>query len=228
METNHFEETLAEGKSNLHVMVEIGDVDIRPHDSRSVVVDAESQHMDVTVRRENNTVYVRAERQEAWNELSRKAKRLLQNSEPPRANLSIRVPEECEVRAKTITGKLSVSDVDAPINTHVITGSTTLDELGGPIFAKTVTGSVRYHGPLADAKHRFEATSGKICLSLTQEPNARLNARTTTGSIRCDFPIGDEIERRHITGARLNGILGSGKGDIRAKVVTGSLHLESA
>jgi DUF4097 and DUF4098 domain-containing protein YvlB len=136
------------------------------------------------------------------------------------------VPADCEVRAKTITGQLSVSGLNAPITTRVITGKTRLENLAGPIYAKSVTGNVQYRGLLANDSHRFETTTGNVLLALSNVPDAYVDARITTGHIHCDFPLQKQIERRHITGARLRDTFGSGAGKIKARVVTGSLHLE--
>jgi hypothetical protein len=61
MDIHHFEEELAEGKGGLEVLVELGDVEISSQKGRTVTIDAETQHMDVSVRREKDTVYVRVE-----------------------------------------------------------------------------------------------------------------------------------------------------------------------
>ncbi len=188
-------------------------------------MEAETEKMDLTVYKENNTVYVTAKQQDEELELSEKINRFFTNNNP-RANLSIHVPVDCKVRAKTITGKLSISDLEGPITTRVVTGKTKLENLGGAINAKTVTGTLIYNGSLSNDEHRFETTTGKMHFALSHSPDVKLDAQTTTGQIRCDFPVDNKVERRNITGARLKGTLGSGKGNIKARVVTGSMHLE--
>lgn len=224
MQKHRFEETVSVSDAHLHVVVEVGEVAIRSHENPTIAIDAKTQHMEILVYREQDTVYVRVEREEAWQELAKNLNRLTEN-DVPRSIVNIRVPLDCEVRAKTISGKLSVSGIKAPINTHVITGNTRLDDLGGPISAKTMTGSLHYHGPLTNERHRFKATTGEVYLNLTETPNARLDAQTTTGGIRCNLPMKEKIERWHVTGASLQAVLGSGKGDIRARVITGSVTL---
>jgi DUF4097 and DUF4098 domain-containing protein YvlB len=225
MKEHHLEEALEEGEAKLHVTVEVGEVDIRSHDKRSVVVDAETEHMVLSLHRDENNIYLRVENEDGESHRDTLT-RLIKNVQP-RAVVRIRIPASCEVRAKTVTGSLSVSGIDAPTATHVITGKTNLDQLGGPISAKTVSGSVYYRGLLAEERHRFKATTGKVHLELTETPDARVDARITTGQIRCGLPMKEQVERRNVTGARLRGTLGSGKGDIRARVVTGNLTIAS-
>ena len=226
MKQHRFEEPLTKGQARLNVSNEVGRIKVLPHDGRSIIIDAETRHMELTVNRGDNTITVRAEIDKTWrNPLKRFANRLNQQ---PKANLIIHVPADCEVIAKTVTGQLIIRDVDAPITGRVITGQTRLTNLGGPIYAKTITGDLQYHGILADTNHRFETTTGTIQLNLTQEPNARLDIRTVTGGIRCDFPLTRQIERRHVVGARLTDTLGSGKGHINTRVTTGSVQLGRA
>lgn len=226
MEHYHFEERV-EAQSKLNVVVEVGSVEIQPGNSHVVTVEAEARHMNVTVSRSEGTLYVRAERDEAWRNQPRKM-RWLFGDDSPRAHLTIHAPIDCQLQVKVITGKLSIRGVAAPVTTRVITGRTTLEDLKGPIYAKTVTGNITYQGSLVNDNHRFEATTGRILLSLSEIPNAQLDARTTTGRIRCSLPLTVKTgEPRHWLGSRLTGTLGTGEGRIAARIVTGSLQLEN-
>lgn len=225
MKKYHFEETVAEGKSALDVINEIGSVAVEGHHGRSILIDAEVQHMEIDVTREGNTVFVHTYKEKAWSDLSKTISRWF-GGDHPKAHLTIKIPIDCELRAKTVTGSLTVNGVDAPVTTRVITGKNRLENLNGPIYAKTITGDLQYDGALKDDHHRFETITGKVLLKLRQEPNARFDAGTTTGHIHCAFPLAQQKENRYLTGGRLRGVLGNGAGYIKARVVTGSLHVE--
>jgi len=226
MEHYYFEEVIEE-QDKLNIFVEVGSVDVYPHDGRVVIVEAEARHMDLTMNRDGDTLFVQAKCDEAWRSTSRKLSSPFSNDNP-RAHLTIHAPVDCQVQVKVITGKLSIRGVAAPVTTRVVTGQTRLEDLGGPIWAKTVTGNIYYHGALASDNHRFEATTGRISLSLSQVPDAQLDARTTTGRIHCALPLTNQIDKtRRGPGSRLTGNLGSGEGRIAARIVTGSLHLEN-
>jgi hypothetical protein len=224
MEKQYFEETVTVGKGKLNVVVEVGEVEVQPHDKPMITVTAETRHVTLTVYQEDNTVYVRAEVEEGWRG---KAGRFWREDQP-KARLFIDVPTDCEINAKTITGSLAIRDVTAPITTHVTTGKTHLVNLGGPIYAKAVTGMMTYEGFLVDENHRFETVTGNLQLRLTQEPNARVDIGTMTGRVHCDFPLANQKQERHLVGGKMKGTLGTGTGHLRARVVTGNLHVAQA
>jgi DUF4097 and DUF4098 domain-containing protein YvlB len=226
MKTLYFEETIPTDKSFLVVNVEVGSVQIRPHNGRQVTVTAEIENCTVTVNRQGSIVYVEAhidkETPSSWLD------HLLNGHFRTKANLVIHVPATCEIKARTITGNLDIREIDAPISINVITGKANLADIGGAVYAKLVTGRLDYEGNLANASHRFETTTGNIRLRLLKEPNAQLNATTTTGNIHCDFPLINGAKSKTIVGGKIRGTLGSGEGKLKAKVTTGSLRLEQA
>jgi len=218
MKTTQFIEA-ADEQTKLDVLVEIGSVTIRPSTEKVITVDATYRHMDILVERQGDTVVIRAEREETFLEsLTR-----LFNNDHPKADLVIHMPAHCEVHAKTITGKLSVDGIQAPVTAKVITGKMTLKEIHGPIYAKTITGKLSYSGELTEDNHRFETITGEIVLTLPQNTNAKLAAQTATGSLNCRLPLTHLHEERHFVGGKLQGMLGNGAGQIKAKISTGSL-----
>jgi len=249
MKSYHFEETLPKHKGLLDVLVETGSVKIVPHKETAVhdktacphggagavIIDAVARHMEISVVHEGNKVIIRVKKDKSWRNWDQKLTRWLKNDHP-KAELTIQVPEDCEINATTVTGKLSINDLNAPVTTRVVTGTTQLANLGGPINAKTVTGQLSYNGFLTNEHHCFKATTGNVTLNLSKEPNAHLDAKTVTGRIRCDYPLAKMSENgsrtsvgtSRFTGSRLTGILGSGEGHIKARVVTGNLRLKSA
>lgn len=224
MKEQYFEEAVKSGKSKLNVMVEVGEVEVLPHEKPLITVEAETQHVIVTVYQEENGVFVRAEVEDGWmGSIGR-----LFRGDHPKAKLLIHVPADCEIKAKTVTGTLTIRDITAAVTTHVTTGKTQLTNLGGPIYAKAVTGQMIYDGLLIDDNHRFETVTGDLQLRLTKEPNAKVDIGTTTGRVHCDFPLTDSKQERHLVGGKLKGTLGAGTGHLKARVVTGSLHVSQA
>ncbi len=226
MEIQQFEEQLTKGPASLKVTNEIGSITIVPGSdgNRTIHVDAESRGMVVTVSRSDNTVTVRAEREEAWRNPIEQIRGLF-NNEHPKADLTIQVPADCDVNAKMITGSLSIGGIDGVVNGRTVTGSTKLTNLGGPINAKTVTGKLSYNGRLSDDTHQFKTVTGAVKLNLTDLPNARLDARTDVGGIQCDFVKGTAVTTQNIVGSRLQNVLGNGQGYIKIRVATGGIQL---
>jgi len=226
MKELYFEEQFSEETGFLDVWVEVGSVEIRPGNSRVVTVEAEVENCIVTVHEKDNTVFVEShvakENQGGWLE------RIANGNMQTKANLIIHVPPTCEIKAKTITGKLDIREINAPISAKVTTGKASLVDIGGPIYAKLVTGKLNYEGILVNGNHRFETTTGSIHLCLAKEPNAQLNAATTTGSLHCDFPLSNEQRNMRYSGGKIRGTLGSGEGKLKVKTTTGSLNVMHA
>ena len=206
----------------LDVMVETGSVTIRPSASKEIIIDATYRHMDVWVEQRDNSLVVRAEQDETF---LQKASRLFRNDQP-KATLIIQVPASCEINAKTITGQLDITGIQAAVTGRVITGRLHLTDIDGPIYAKTIAGKLRYTGGLSEDKHRFETITGDLQLTLPLDTGATLSAATTTGKIRCRLLLTHLQKQPGFIGEKLQGTLGSGAGYIKAKVTTGNLLLK--
>lgn len=226
MDIQQFEEQLTKGPASLKVTNEIGSITIMPgsNDDPTIHINAESRGMVITVSRSDNTITVRAEREKAWRTPLEHLRGLFTN-EHPEAHLTIRVPADCDVNAKTITGSLSIGGIDGVVNGRVVTGSAKLTNLGGPINAKTVTGKLSYYGRLSDDTHHFKTVTGAVRLNLTHLPNARLDARTDVGGIHCQFSKGTAVTAQNMIGSRLRDVLGSGQGHIKIRVATSGIQL---
>lgn len=218
MKTVHFTET-AEAKTKLDVLVEIGSVTIRPSTDNDIHVEATYRHMNIWVERHEDTVMVRAEQEE---DFLLKLTRLFRDNHP-KAELIIDVPAHCPIQTKVITGSLDIEGTAAPVSARVITGKLRLKEIAGTIYAKTTTGKLSYTGKLTEENHRFQTITGEILLTLPEATNAQLSAQTGTGHLKCHLPLTGQREERHLVGGKLRGVLGSGAGQIKAKIGTGSL-----
>lgn len=226
MKSLYFQEEFPD-QCKLDVDVEVGSVEVKAHNGRYISVEVEYENMEIDVKRQGNTLFVRAEVDPNSNETTSWLEKLLSWSHR-KARFTIKVPADCEININTVTGKTAVSDVNAPVTIRTITGSTLLANIGGPIYAKTTTGKLDYNGILTDDQHRFEAVTGSICLRLRKEPNAMVDASTTTGKLHIGFPMYKKSENTHVTGGRVKGMLGSGNGRIKAKITTGSLSVLQA
>jgi len=219
-----FTEELPSETGALHLLLDMGEATILPGNGRAVTIEADLRHMTIDVTRQDAIVSVRVEQEDKdW---LQKLGRLFSSEGHPKAVVTVYVPPTCAVFAKTITGQMRISDLDAPVTATVITGRNELANIGGRIDARTTTGDVRYTGLLSDAHHRFEAVTGSVRLNLMEEPNAQFDGRVVTGDVRCDFPLAQSQVNKALTGRHLKGILGSGEGMIKAQVVTGSLRLQ--
>lgn len=220
MKTVHFTEAV-EAKTKLDVRVEIGTVEIRPSTDNDLHVEANFRHMDVWVERQGDTIQVRAETED---DFLQKITRFF-NGDYPKAELIIELPAHCPIQAKLITGSMSIEGSIASVSARVITGKLSLKNIEGPIYAKTATGQMTYKGHLTDENHRFETATGEIVLTIPETVNAHISAKTGLGNVSCSLPLAEKRENRHLVGGTLRGILGSGEGQIKAKIGTGNLEI---
>lgn len=221
MKSFRFEEPADSAKGEINVNVETGTVAIEPHDLPVVLVEGEGQHVDVSVSRHEDVVYVTSEDQERGI-----SKWLGRFSEHPKVKMVIHIPADCKVRLKTMTGSAVIQDVQAAVRAEVITGSLTLINLGDVIDAQVITGTVLYDGVLPETDNHFSATTGKVQLNLDQEPDAQVHAKTITGRIYCDFDMTNQKRKGSITGDHLAGLIGKGTNHLWAKTITGTIHLK--
>lgn len=227
MKQLRFEEPLPAQGGVLDLYVAVGNAEIRPHDGRCVVVEAELEHATVTVQAKGDVVYVVAKPDETAKKSSFLAG-LLGDKQQSRIQLTIYVPSDCEVQAKTVTGSQRIQGIAAPVTSRITTGRAVFADLSGPIYAKLVTGNVDYEGRLPQASHRLEITTGNIRLRLDEEPATRLDVRVGTGRAHCQFALNDKLEVRQGIGSRLRGVLGDGQGQLTAKIMTGNFQLQPA
>jgi hypothetical protein len=220
-----FSEELSETGGQLNLMAEIGEVTIEGSDGRSVHVEAQLQGMTIELQRQGDVVTVRIEQEER--DLLEKLTALF-GSPRQKAIVTVHVPYDCAVQAKTVTGKLRLSHLGAPVVATVVTGQNSLADLSGPVDARVTTGALTYAGALSAEQHRFAAVTGSIRLALTEEPNGRLQARALTGDAHCDFPLTEANVKQIVPGKQLRGIIGAGVGHLDIRVVTGSIHIKSA
>jgi hypothetical protein len=221
MKPFRFEEPLDILKGEINVNIETGSVAIEPHDLPVVWVEGQGRHVDVSVSRHEDVVYVTSEDQPVG--LGKWFGRL---SEYPKVKMIIHIPSHCQVRLKTMTGSAVIQDVQAAVRAEVITGTLTLINLGDLIDAQVVTGTILYDGVLPGTDNHFSATTGKVQLNLDGEPDAQVHVKTVTGRIYCDFDLANQKRGGSFTGDHLSGVIGNGTSNLWAKAVTGTIHLK--
>lgn len=221
MKPFRFEEPLDIVNGEINVNIETGSVAIETHDQPVVWVEGEGRHVDVSVSRHEDVIYVTSEDQE-----SSLGKWFGRFSEHPKVKMVIHVPAKCRVRLKTVTGSAVIQDIQASVYAEVITGALTLINLGDVIDAQVVTGTILYDGVLPKTDNHFSATTGKVELNLDEAPDVQIHAKTVTGRIFCDFDLNNQKRGGSLTGDHLSGVIGAGTCSLWAKVVTGTVHFK--
>ncbi|MFD5329251.1 DUF4097 domain-containing protein [Streptomyces sp. NPDC127092] len=134
------------------------------------------------------------------------------------------------VRAETVSGNLEAQSVTGALRFNSVTGDiTVIDGAGSAVKAETVSGDMvidldpaaGLDGPPADI--RLTSVSGEVAIRLPHPADAKVEASTTSGSVSNafeDLRVGGQWGAKSITG-----ILGAGRGVLKATTVSGSIAL---
>jgi hypothetical protein len=157
----------------------------------------------------------------------------------PRADISLTVPEKCDLDLENRLDKVSVigvqgvivvnsavasvdaTDCGGSVKVRTKTGSISLENVNGAVSAETATGQVRYSGSLASAENWFRTSIGLIDISLKGEPDLAVDAHSGIGQVTCTLPLAESRSQ----GGRVYGRLGAGTGRLRAETSTGNIRL---
>jgi DUF4097 and DUF4098 domain-containing protein YvlB len=155
----------------------------------------------------------------------------------------IDVPNPCGLDLVSHNGKIAVEFTQGPIRGESYNGAVEIKASRGTIIAKSHNGKITAHAfsdtleattnngdveldqaPDASAAARIQAVShnGSIHLTAVKTLSAKAHFQTHNGSIRCDVPImvSGEIDKQN-----LNGIIGSGDGQLSLETHNGSIYV---
>jgi hypothetical protein len=129
------------------------------------------------------------------------------------------------VRAKTVSGSIEALRIGGDLGLHTVSGDISLAESPAErVTARTISGSVTcdLDNPLA-RDVRLDTTSGSITVRVPADADLHVHLSATSGSVRSAF---DEVRPTRHPGPRAaSGRLGSGKGNLCAYAVSGSVAL---
>jgi hypothetical protein len=136
---------------------------------------------------------------------------------------------EGRMKARSSNGKLEIVGGKGPIELVTSNGSIEIEATGAVVDARTSNGRIEFRGSLADAKHRFKSSNGRIELVLPDESEFHFSGDTSNSRIHCDFPIETSGGRQRRN--ELDGIVGKNprpKCSIEADTSNGSIALRKA
>ena len=134
------------------------------------------------------------------------------------------VPASIELdQVSTTNGSVHLSDITGSVNASSTNGRIEASNLAGNAKLKTVNGSIEasFTTLLPDSNLTFDSVNGGIVVHLPAEVHADLSCSVVNGRIHSDFPItlaGSTSSRK------LNGTIGEGGSDLRARTVNGSIR----
>ncbi len=160
-------------------------------------------------------------------------------------NFTVSVPRNLRVRAASVNGAVSVTDVGQEVRASTVNGSCEVANASGPVRATTVNGGVDVttaSGPVSattvngdvDVRMtslsgtedmRFSTVNGSVTITVPTPFDANVSFETMHGSIGSDFPVtlSGRFGPRHASGT-----IGRGGRELRASTVNGSIDLRKA
>lgn len=117
-------------------------------------------------------------------------------------NYIVKVPRNCNLRVKSISGSLQSTSFKGELKTELIAGDITLKEYDGRMRLKTVSGDV-------------DVTMNK----------ARVDASTVTGTIYSDLDIDMGNSSKNRGGNRIKGTVNNGEELIVLTTVSGNIYM---
>lgn len=154
-------------------------------------------------------------------------------------------PDYKQLTLKTISGDIDADAVRAAsLEIETTSGDASIRELttdrvkfctvSGDFKADAVTGDVDAHSTSGDTDMSFtkvpgrvevKTISGDVHLAMPSDAGFALDARSTSGDVTCDFPIAITSSHQGAGENSLAGTVGSGKGSISVKTVSGDIGI---
>jgi DUF4097 and DUF4098 domain-containing protein YvlB len=133
-----------------------------------------------------------------------------------------------KIAAKTSNGKLEIVDGTGELELNTSNGSIDVAAANAMVEARTSNGPIKFRGTLADGKHTFKTSNGRIELALPEDAQFFFDGHTSNSRIRSDFDIEGSGRRRSHD---VEGIVGDNPDPqcrIEATSSNGSIALEKA
>jgi len=129
------------------------------------------------------------------------------------------------VDAETVDGAMRASDIGGEARLHSVSGDITL--VKGPLIrldAVSVSGTITVDlDEPVTGEFILGSTTGDLTVRIPADSDLEADLETTLGDLVCGFP---ELQLHKTFGLKtVNGVLGSGRGSLRAHSVTGSVAL---
>jgi hypothetical protein len=139
-----------------------------------------------------------------------------------RVDFEVRVPRGVKLKARSVTGDIRATGLDARVNASSVSGDVRVST-SDIASASTVSGSVEVQMGRTDwtGTLAFSSVSGDIDVAFGSDLNAEISYNTVSGSIDSDWPI--SMSRG---GSRnLRGTVGSGGRRLTLSTVSGDVDL---
>ncbi len=133
---------------------------------------------------------------------------------------------EGQAEGRTVNGNIHAEDVAGQAVGHTQNGNVELSRISGPASGSATNGNV--HATLTKwepgYKVHFRTRNGNATLVAPESTSARVSASAPNGRAQCDLPFHASAQTR----TNLEGLIGSGEGQIDLRTTNGNARIQRA
>lgn len=138
----------------------------------------------------------------------------------------VRVPAGVRFIGQLLKGEVEASALKSDVEVFTVNGDVRVSTAGS-VRARSMTGSIAaaLAGTNWTRPVELQTVNGNIVVALPTGANTSVRGETSSGWIMTDFPLSVE---KGVRFRKINGVIGSGGGELSLKTVTGSIQLQRA
>ena len=138
----------------------------------------------------------------------------------------LQVPRDAAVRAKSVNGTITISDIAGDLQTETVNGAVRISDVAGQVTAKTVNGSLKasYAAVNDSGMNSFKTVNGSVEVRLPPAVSGQFRAKTVNGSLKSDFPL-DVRKPKYGPGRSIEDRLGASDATYSFSTVNGSIRI---
>ena len=140
--------------------------------------------------------------------------------------LRVRANPSLDVDAELDAGLMSVRGMRGRIRARVAAGPITLEDFTGELDIAVNAGAVRANGRLTEGESRIRSDAGAVRVELDSSSSVHVYAQAALGKVVVPGSA-DPVQRRFVTGARSEAVIGDGAATLRVETAMGSVHIST-
>jgi hypothetical protein len=132
------------------------------------------------------------------------------------------------VEARTVSGDVSLSDIDGQVvDAQTVSGDVLLEDVGATeVTGHTVSGTVEFSGQIRPrGDYDFKSLSGDVVMRIPKNAGAEVTGSTFSGDFRSSFALTIRTTSRYTGSQRINGTIGDGSARIRVESFSGDVAI---
>jgi DUF4097 and DUF4098 domain-containing protein YvlB len=182
----------------------------RSRGNSQAVATADLKNIEVTMKREGNTVRILARRSDNLEDNNSSV--AIKLTVPAKSRLDLKTSNagvttngiSGSMEIVSSNGSLQVNDGQGKMNLKTDNGEIQIEAKDAVVNASTSNGNITFKGTLANSNQSFDTSNGSIEITLPAETHFRIEAETSNGKVSSEFSVTETGSSEDV----LNGIVG--------------------